>query len=309
VGLLRFDGRVALVTGGARGMGRAYANLLAERGAKVVINDLGGGSFGDGSAREPALEAVAEITAKGGVAVANFGDVGSPEAAQAMVDQAVDQFGQLDIVINNAGIARFVPFEQMTLALFEQMMRIHVYGPFLVTRAAWPHLVEQGYGRVVMTCSDAIRGGWNSTHYAAAKSAVIGFMTNLSVEGQPHGINVNVVWPSAETRLFNQLFAEGEAVPPGIDLAAIPMPPNRSPDAVAPAVAWLVHDACEVTGQQISSGSGYVARIFLAQGPGFADADLTVESVRDHWSQVVAESPTTGLSDIATTANAASQPS
>jgi NAD(P)-dependent dehydrogenase (short-subunit alcohol dehydrogenase family) len=286
-------------------MGRAYANFLAQRGAKVVINDLGGGSFGDGSSPEPANEAVAEITAKGGSAVANFGDVSSPQAAQAMVDQAIEEFGRLDVVINNAGIARFVPFSKMTPEVFEQMVRIHLFGPFLVTHAAWPHMVEQKYGRVIMTCSNGIRGGWNSTHYGAAKAAVIGLTTNLAVEGQPHGINVNVVWPSADTRLLNQMFAEGEESPPGIDLSAMTLPANRSPDLVAPAVAWLVHEDCDVTGQQVASGAGRVGRIVLAQAPGFTDEALTIESVRDNWTTIAQDSPIVALPDVASASTAA----
>jgi len=173
---LRFDGRVAVVTGGGRGLGRAHALLLASRGATVVVNDLGTHTSGSGSSRDRAERTTAEIVANGGTATAHFGDVSSEDDARDLVQQTVDTFGRLDILVNNAGILAFEPLPEMSTETFERFLQVHVVGSFLTTRAAWPHLVEQGDGRVVMTSSVGMFGPESAAHYAAAKGGVFGLM-------------------------------------------------------------------------------------------------------------------------------------
>jgi NAD(P)-dependent dehydrogenase (short-subunit alcohol dehydrogenase family) len=278
---LRFDGRVAVVTGGGRGIGRAHAILLAQRGARVVVNDLGGGPFGGGSSSEPAQKTVAEIRRLGGEAVANDGDVTIAADAAALVELALERFGRLDIVVNNAGIDRFVPFAEMTRALFDEMLAVHLGGSFEVTRAAWPHMLSAGYGRIVMTSSRGAFGLPAQAHYAAAKSGVIGFMRALSLEGKAHGILVNAILPSAWTRLIEATTQDvGIAVPPE----------GRLPtELVSPAVLWLAHHSCEVTGEALVLRGGSVARVLLAITPGFSDPQLTPELVREHWDEIASE--------------------
>jgi NAD(P)-dependent dehydrogenase (short-subunit alcohol dehydrogenase family) len=280
---LRFDGRVAIVTGSGRGIGREHALLLASRGARVVVNDLGGGPFGGGGSTEPAEETAAEIVDRGGEAVANFGDVGSEADVEALVAQAVDAFGRIDIVVNNAGIDRFAPFAEMTRAVFDQMIAVHLGGSFQVTRSAWPHMVAQGYGRVVMTSSRAAFGIPAQAHYAAAKTGVIGLMRALSLEGREHGINVNAVMPSAWTRMSAATFEETDAV-------ALPASRDFPPELVSPAVAWLAHESCEASGEILDVAVGYVGRVFFGVTPGHVDPELSIESVRDHWAEICDES-------------------
>jgi NAD(P)-dependent dehydrogenase (short-subunit alcohol dehydrogenase family) len=165
---LRFDGRVAIVTGAGRGLGRAYALLLAERGASVVVNDLGASLSGTGTDAEPAQAVAAEILAAGGVAIADGNDVSSPSTAQALVDAAIEQFGRVDILINNAGVISWADFPETDDDNFGRHLAVHLGGSFLMTRAAWPHLVKQSYGRVVMTTSSGVFGLPNNTSYAAA---------------------------------------------------------------------------------------------------------------------------------------------
>ncbi|MDO8672689.1 MAG: SDR family NAD(P)-dependent oxidoreductase, partial [Dehalococcoidia bacterium] len=288
---LSFDGRVAIVTGAGRGIGRSYAMLLASRGARVVVNDLGGGPSGGGSSRQAADDTVAEILAKGGEAVANFGDVSLANHASALISQAMESFGRIDIVINNAGIQGFVPFAEMTLDQFDLMLRVHTVGTFQVTRAAWPHMVKHGYGRVVMTCSAVAFGMAEQAHYSTAKGGIFSLVRVLSLEGQPHGINVNAIIPSASTRLVStvpahhpaaQLPVTGLAIPP-IGGAGVAL--SRAPDLVAPAVGWLVHETCSLTGETLYAAAGFVGRVFVGITPGYFNPDLSIESVRDNWPE------------------------
>ena len=175
-----FEGRVAVVTGAGRGIGRAYALLLARRGARVVINDLGGSMEGVGADAEPASAVAAEIVDAGGVAIADSNDVASAGGAQALVDAAVERFGRLDILINNAGIIRWAGFPDADADNLATHLAVHVGGSFNTTRAAWPYMVEQGYGRVVMTTSAGMFGLPNNVSYAAAKGAVIGLTRSLT---------------------------------------------------------------------------------------------------------------------------------
>lgn len=278
---LRFDRRVAIVTGAGRGLGRAYARLLAERGATVVVNDLGGGPFGGGGSTEPAAQTAAEIVAGGGRAIANFGDVSRAGDASMLVEQALEAFGGIDIVINNAGIFSFLAFESVTRSDLDEMHAINVGGSFEITRAAWPHLVERGYGRVVMTSSSAVLGVEDQSHYVAAKAALVGLTRALAAEGQAHGITVNAIMPVAWTRLVAE--AREAAGRPGAGR------PNLRPELVAPVVAWLAHEDCPASGELIAAAAGYVGRVFVAQTQGHFDRQLSIESVRDHWPSVMAE--------------------
>ena len=196
---LRFDGRVAIITGAGGGLGRAYARLLAARGAKVVVNDLGGSMHGDGAATTAADRVVGEILAAGGEAVANYESV---EDGWRIVQHALDAFGRLDIVINNAGILRDVSFHKMSDEDWERIYRVHLYGGYQVTRAAWPHLRDQGYGRVIMTGSAAgLYGNFGQANYSSAKLGLLGLAQTLAVEGQKRNVLVNTIAPLAGSRL------------------------------------------------------------------------------------------------------------
>ena len=289
---LRFDGKVAIVTGGGRGLGRSHATLLAGRGAKVVINDLGSHGFGYGSSADRASEAVAEIRAAGGDAVAHFGDVSSEDDTRALIDLALDRYGRIDIVVNNAGINRFIPFAEMTREQFESMLRVHVLGSFLVTRAAWPHFVKQGYGRVVMTSSTGMMGLEHHAHYSAAKGGVVGLVKALGIEGRPAGITVNGIFPQAATPLFVDCLSEEDRMPESLrDLPSQLAGADASPELVSPVVGWLAHEDCPTSGEMFSVGFGWVGRVSICQNAGFADAKLSMESVREQWSTVCADGP------------------
>jgi hypothetical protein len=239
---LRFNGRVAIITGAGQGLGRQHALELAARGAKVVVNDLGGALDGSGSSTGPAAAVVEEIKKNGGEAVANTDNVATPEGAQAIVQTALDAFGKIDIVVNNAGILRDKSFKNMAPEEFDQVIAVHLRGSFLVTHAAWPHLRDQAYGRVVMTSSPA------------------GLFGNFA--------------PIAWTRMTEEMF------PPEYK-------EKLSAELVTPVVAWLVHESNEGTGETYSVGGGRVARVFVAEGPGFTGKNgLSAEDVRDNWQQI-----------------------
>jgi NAD(P)-dependent dehydrogenase (short-subunit alcohol dehydrogenase family) len=288
---LRWDDRVAVVTGAGRNLGRTYARLLAERGAAVVVNDLGvaiSDTDGAGTAPtvNPAAAVVAEIEAAGGRAVLNADSVATPEGGQAIIGTAVKSFGRVDVVINNAGVVRQAPFAEYGPDLVDDELSSQIGGHFNVTRAAWPVMTAAGYGRVVNLSSGA--GLWGvpgMTGYAAAKLGIVGLTRALALEGAEHGITVNVVAPCAKTR-------------PG-GFGPIPESPALhawlSMDEVAPVVAWLAHEACDVSGECFSVGGGYIGRVVLAVNDGWRDRPLTVESVRDHWSSVMADGPWTPL--------------
>ena len=197
----RFDGRVAVVTGAGRGIGRAYALLLARRGASVIVNDLGGSMDGTGADAAPAARVVAEIEAGGGSALADTSDVATTAGAQAVVDAAVARFGRIDAVVNNAGIIRWAGFPEVDEDNLARHLAVHTIGSFNTARAAWPHMVGAGYGRIVMTTSSGVFGLPNNMSYATAKAAVIGLTRSLAVSGAEHGIRVNLIAPAAMTRM------------------------------------------------------------------------------------------------------------
>ena len=283
----RFDGRVAVVTGAGRGIGRAHALLLAERGASVVVNDLGGSMEGEGADVGPAVAVAEEIAAAGGAAVADGSDVSTPDGGQALIDAAVERFGRLDVLVNNAGIMRWAGLPEVDAVDLERHLAVHVGGSFNTTRAAWPHLVDQGYGRIVMTTSAGFFGLPKNLAYATAKGGVIGLTRSLSTAGARHGIKVNVIAPAAVTRMAG----------PATDETP-PMPPEH----VAPMVAFLAHEDCPVTGEIYAAGAGRFARIFIASTEGYlhADGDPTIEDVAGNWATINEESGysvPTGLMD------------
>jgi len=282
---LRFDGRVAVVTGAGRGIGRAYARLLAARGAQVVVNDLGGSMDGVGADAAPAAEVVAEIGAAGGAGVANADDVATTAGAQALVDTAVDVFGRLDVLVNNAGIIRWAGFPEADAENLARHLDVHVAGSFNTARAAWPHFVDQGYGRVVMTTSAGLFGLPQNLSYATAKGAVVGLARSLTTAGAAHGIKVNCIAPAAATRMGG---ADG------------PMAAQMDPDLVAPMAAFLAHEDCPVSGEIYTAGAGRFARLFVASTPGYVHAGEapTVEDVAEHWAAINDEAGYTVPTDL-----------
>jgi NAD(P)-dependent dehydrogenase (short-subunit alcohol dehydrogenase family) len=271
-----FEGRVAVVTGAGRGIGRAHALLLADRRARVVVNDLGGSIEGVGADAGPASTVAAEIVAAGGVAIADNSDVATAAGAQALVDAAVEEYGRLDILINNAGIMRWAGFPEADADNLATHLAVHVAGSYNTTRAAWRRMVEQGYGRVVMTTSTGMFGLPNNLSYATAKAAVIGLTRSLTTAGAEHGIKVNAIAPAAFTRMAGQAADD------------VPEATQMAPGLVAPMVAFLAHENCPVSGEIYAAGAGRFARIFIAQTEGYVHptAAPTVEDVAEHWATI-----------------------
>lgn len=275
--ILRFDGRVALVTGAGQGLGRSHACLLAERGAAVVVNDV-----------VRADEVAREISESGGTAFAYTGDVASSDGADSAVGAALDTFGRLDVLIGNAGILRSADLTDTTDALWDEVVGVNLRGAFLVARAAWAAFVEQEFGRVVLTSSNAgLLGVPGSSAYAASKAALWGLTRVLALEGEGLGIHANAIAPMAYTAMS----AQSRVAPPawrsgeGDAWAA-----RLAPALVSPVVGWLAHAACSLNGEVLSVAGGRVARFFLGLTPGVVEAQLTVESVRDHERDILSES-------------------
>jgi NAD(P)-dependent dehydrogenase (short-subunit alcohol dehydrogenase family) len=270
---MRFDGRVAIVTGAGGGLGREHALLLAARGAQVVVNDLGGAADGTGRSAGPAEQTAREISDLGGVAVADANTVATPDGGQAVVDAALEAFGRVDIVINNAGILRDKAFHNMTPELLDPVLDVHLRGAFNVTRPAWARMREARYGRVLLTASNAgILGNFGQSNYGAAKMGLVGLARVLAQEGARYGINVNVLAPIARTRLTEELLG--------------PLAGRLDPRLVAPVAAFLVHEDCPVTGEIYSVAGGRVARFFVGLTEGVLDPEPTVESVRDNLDRI-----------------------
>jgi NAD(P)-dependent dehydrogenase (short-subunit alcohol dehydrogenase family) len=270
---LSFDGKVAVITGAGGGLGRQHALLLAKRGALVVVNDLGGSVDGTGSSESAAQKVVDEITAAGGEAVTNYDSVATPEGGEAIVKKAVDTFGRIDIVINNAGILRDKTFHNMTPDLMNPVLDVHLKGAFHVTRPAWLHMREQGYGRIVSTSSAAgVFGNFGQTNYGAAKMGLVGFTRVLAVEGAKYNIKANAIAPLALTRMTEDIMG--------------PLGDKLAPELVSPIAAWLAHEDCDVSGEVYSVGGGRVARVFIGETKGFYKSDLSMEDIRDNWKTI-----------------------
>jgi NAD(P)-dependent dehydrogenase (short-subunit alcohol dehydrogenase family) len=253
---IRFDNRVAIVTGAGNGLGRAHALLLASRGAKVVVNDPGGARDGKGGDHAAADKVVAEIKAAGGQAVANYDSVADKAGAINIVKTATDAFGTLDIVVNNAGILRDKSFPNMTMEDFDFVVQVHFLGTAYVTHAAWPILRQKAYGRVVVTSSNSgIYGNFGQTNYAGAKLALVGFVNALRLEGQKYNIMVNALAPVAGTRMTE-------------DLMTPEVLAKMKPEFVSPMVAYLCSEQCQHTGDIWAAGAGYFSRIEYREGPG-----------------------------------------
>jgi NAD(P)-dependent dehydrogenase (short-subunit alcohol dehydrogenase family) len=277
---LRFDERVAIVTGGGRGMGRSHALLLAQRGASVVVNDVGTSTRGEGRSEGPANDVVAEIEAAGGTAMADYADVTSYEEVERMMAATIERFGRLDILISNAGISdAHVPFLDVTPERYDRLVRVHQYGTFNITRCAWPALVESGSGRIVVTTSNAIFGVPEDVHYAGAKGAIVTMAKSLAFDGEAHGIKVNVVAPGGFTRVVDASMADG--------------PAKEVVKQVAPAqkASWiyacLAHESCAVTGEVFGTVGGMVTRIFFGQTRGYLASNA--EDLHAHLDDVMAE--------------------
>jgi len=270
---LGFDGKVAIITGSGGGLGREHALMLASRGALVVVNDLGGAIDGTGSDKGAAERVVDEIKEAGGEAVADTNSVATPEGGAAIVQSALDAFGRVDIVVNNAGILRDKSFHNMTPDLWGPVVDVHLNGAYHVTSAAWPHMREQGYGRIVCTASGAgIFGNFGQANYGAAKMGLVGFTRVLAVEGASKNIKANVIAPVAKTRMTEDLLG--------------PLGDKVDPKYVSPIVTYLCHESCDSTGRIFSVAGGRVAEIFIAEGPGYTDDALSPESIADNWDKV-----------------------
>jgi NAD(P)-dependent dehydrogenase (short-subunit alcohol dehydrogenase family) len=279
--MIDFQDRVAVITGAGGGLGRAYATLLASRGAAVVVNDFGGSVHGEGSGTQSADAVVAEIEAEGGTAVAEYSSVAEPEGAAAVVQQALDSFGRVDILINNAGILRDRTLANMEWNELNAVLDVHLRGAFYVTKPAFLQMKEQQYGRVIMTSSaSGLFGNFGQSNYGAAKAGLFGFMQVLKLEGAKHGINVNAIAPIAKTRMTEELLGE--------------MADQADPASVAPAVAYLVSEECELSGEVWSIGAGSVSRVFTGLTQGYfkhpeRQGPISIEDVAKHVDDIRVE--------------------
>ena len=273
---LGFDGKVAVITGAGGGLGRQHALLLASRGALVVVNDLGGAVDGSGSDKGAAQKVVDEIRGLGGEAVPDTNSVSTVDGGAAIVKTAVDAYGRVDIVINNAGILRDKSFQNMEPEMIKAVLDVHLAGAFNVTQPAFKLMREQGYGRIVSTSSAAgIFGNFGQANYGAAKMGLVGFTRVLAVEGAKYNIKANAIAPLAYTRMTENLLGNlGERLDPSF---------------VSPIVAYLAHDECPVSGEVYSVGGGRVARVFIAESQGYFNPTLTVEDVRDNFDTIRSE--------------------
>lgn len=282
---LRYDDKVALVTGGGNGLGRSHALFLASRGAKVVVNDLGGAVDGTGSSDAAAQQVVDEIKAAGGEAVPDFNSVADRDSARKVVQTAIDNYGRLDILVNNAGILRDKSFKNMTDDEYQLVIDVHLMGTVWMCKAAWPYMYEQQqYGRIINTTSAASFGNFGQTNYSGAKAGITGFSKSLAQEGSRKNIKVNVLAPMARTRMTEELLG--------------PMAEDLHPELVTPVVAYCASEGCSVSGEVFSAGGGRVGRIFWGVTPGIHKPEITGEDIRDNLDaimdtseMVVADSP------------------
>jgi len=278
---LRLDGRVAVVTGAGRGIGRAYALLLGKLGAKVVVNDLGGSTLGTGGDEGPADEVAKQIEAAGGAAVANYADVSTVEGGKSVIATAVERFGGIDIVVNNAGNMVWASLPEATIETIDAHWAVHVRGSFNTLHAAWPYFLEKDYGRAILTTSVGMFGLMDNIGYAIAKASMIGMAKSLTVGRKDANINVNCIAPNALTRLAARTEEEqAQLDPPSAVMDS---------DNVAPMVAYLAHESCQVSGEVYVAGAGRFARLFVGVTPGYLHPGLTgatVDDVAANWAAI-----------------------
>ena len=289
---LRYDEQVAVISGAGGGLGKEHALLLASRGERLVVNDIGGSVTGDGSNSETANAVAEEIRQRGGQAVADSHSVTTPEGGQAIIDTALRTWGRVDIVINNAGIVCDAPFEDMTADRLDPLLDVHLKGAFHLTRPVWKVMREQRYGRVLNTCSAAgILGAERMSNYGSAKTGLIGFTRVLAAEGADRNIKVNAIAPIGYTRMLahslvtagRQDDASNQAV---LDELVGQYLQKLDPALVAPVAAFLTHRDCPVSGEIYTVGAGHVARFFIGRTRGYYSPALSVEEVRDHLGEI-----------------------
>jgi len=270
---LRFDNRVAVITGAGRGLGAAYAALLASKGASVVVNDPGFSIEGEGADADPAEELVREIEAKGGRAVACTESVATPDGGRAIIQSALDHYGRVDILIHNAGNVRRGTLKEIGHADFDAVLDVHLRGAFHVVRAAFPVMCENGYGRIVLTSSiGGLYGNHQVAGYCTSKAGLIGLSNAVALEGMAEGVKCNVIIPAAVTRLAK-----------GRDTSTYP---PMQPELVAPTVAWLAHESCSITGEMLISIAGRIAKAVVAETPGVYRPSWTIEEVAEQMSAI-----------------------
>lgn len=270
---LRYDNRVAIVTGGGRGLGRAYAMLLASRGAQVVVNDVGGNIRGDEIIEDPAADVVAEIKAAGGEAIAITDSVASVAGGKAIIDAAMDSWGRLDILIPNAGNVRRGTLDEISNDDFQSVIDVHMQGAWNLVRPGFAIMAKAGYGRVVLTSSiGGIYGNAGVVNYAMAKASMIGLNNVIGIEGADRNVKSNIILPGAVTRMSE-----------GMDVSLFPPMP---PELVAAVVGWLAHESCSVTAEMFVSTAGRVARAFVTETEGVFQPSWTPDEVGARISEI-----------------------
>jgi NAD(P)-dependent dehydrogenase (short-subunit alcohol dehydrogenase family) len=275
---MRFDGRVAVITGAGRGLGREYALLLASRGAKIVVNDPGSAIKGDGIDAGPAQSVVDEIRAAGGEAVANTDTVATEAGGAAIVQAAIDTWGRIDILIHNAGNVRYGSLSDISHEDFSAVVDVHFMGAFNVVRPAFPLMRAAKYGRVVLTSSiGGVYGNQNVINYAMSKSGMIGLNNVIALEGEAEDVKSNIILPGAVTRMAE-----------GLDTTQYP---PMGPELVAPMVGWLVHENCSVSGEIMAAVGGRMARVFVAETPGIYQPSWTIDQIDAHIDDILATGP------------------
>ena len=268
-----FDGKVAIITGAGGGLGREHALELARRGARLVINDLGGSVNGDGGDVGPAQAVAQEIVDLGGEAVADTNSVATREGGAAVVETAVEAFGTVDVVVNNAGILRDKSFHNLDQAMIEAVIQVHLLGAFYVTQPAYRIMREKGYGRIVSTSSNSgILGNFGQSNYGAAKMGLVGLTNVLAIEGRKYGIKANAIAPVAATRMTEDMFGDVQE--------------QLDPALVSPLVAYLASEACEVSGEIYSAAGGLISRFFIGLTPGYYDPKITAEGIAEHLEEI-----------------------
>ena len=271
---ISFEGRVAIVTGAGGGLGRCHALELARRGAKVVVNDLGGAMDGTGGSSEAATKVVEEIREAGGDAIADGCSVTDVAGVKRMIGQTLDRYGRIDVLINNAGILRDKSFTKMTLEDFRAVVDVHLMGAAICTSAVWAHMRDQGYGRILMTTSPSgLYGNFGQTNYGAAKMALVGFMNSLKIEGAKYNVHTNAIAPVAATRMTEALMPAEAAK-------------RLGPELVTPAVLFLVSEHAP-NGVIMQAAGGRYSVACIVENPGVdLGTDATVEEIAEHYAQI-----------------------